>query len=129
VHSFCGGPDGDLLTPEATEREEATFTGDFRQRLARFRGETRLHVTVGRDDDHWQCMQVSSDEVEQGQRADVRHVHIVEKDDERPVACREREKGRDGLEEAELVLCWVGGGLWRFARLELGQEMRERADP
>ena len=127
--SLCRGPARYLLTPEATEREVATFTSDLRQRVARFRREARLHVTVGGDDDDSRRMQVSGDEMEQGQRADVRHVHIVEKDDERPVSRREREKGRDGLEEAESILRRVGRGLRRLARLELGQEMRERSDP
>ena len=105
--ALCRGPARDLTTPETAEREEASFTSDLGQRIARFRRETRFDIALSSDDDDARCTQVASDEMEQRQRAHVRHVHIVEKDDERTTPRREREEGRDGLEQAESILSRV----------------------
>jgi hypothetical protein len=49
--AFRRGPVGDLVPPEATKREAATFARDLRECVTCFRRETRLDVAV-RGDEH-----------------------------------------------------------------------------
>ena len=128
--SLRGRPARDLVTPEATEREVATFARDLRERIACFRREASLYVAVRGDDDDARPMRLASDEMEQSKSEPTSATCTSSRrTTSGSLPRREREERGDGLEEAEPILRRVGRRPRRLAPLELGQEMRERSDP